>query len=161
MNFTFGINLPLSQHMQVNFFLSLGALLSAIAAVLHIGIIVKGAAWYRFFGAGEAFAVASEQGKLWPHGITLAIAVILFSWSAYALSGAGLWPPLPLLRLALLTITVVYLLRGAAVLPLLLFARNKVTPFIAWSSAICLLYGVVHALGLAQVWNRLPSWWAL
>ncbi len=137
--------------MQINLFLTLGATLSAVAAVLHILIVIKGAPWYRFFGAGESFAVAAEQGKLWPHIATLGIALVLLIWSVYALSGAGVLQPLPLLRIALVSITAIYLLRGAAVLPLLLFARGKVTPFIAWSSAVCLGYGIVHAIGLMQV----------
>ena len=141
--------------MQHNPFLILGALMSAIAAALHVGIVVKGAPWYRSFGAGEAFATAAEQKKLWPHVATLAIAFVLFVWSAYALSGAGLLRPLPYLQLALLAITGVYLLRGAALLPLLAFSRDKATPFIVWSSAVCLLYGAVHAAGLAQVWHKL------
>jgi hypothetical protein len=141
--------------MQANPLLTLGALLSAIAAVLHVCIVFKGASWYRFFGAGESFAVAAEQGKFWPPAITLGIALVLFSWSAYALSGAGLMRPLPLLPLALLAITGVYLLRGAVLIPLLLFARSKATPFLVWSSVVCLIYGIVHAVGLAQVWPRL------
>ncbi len=141
--------------MQINFFLTLGAILSAVAAVLHILIVIKGASWYRFFGAGESFAVAAEQGKLWPHIATLGITLVLLIWSAYSLSGAGVLRPLPFLPLGLVVITAVYLLRGAAVFPLLLFARNKVTPFVAWSSAICLVYGIVHACGLAQIWSSL------
>jgi hypothetical protein len=141
--------------MQINLFLTLGAALSAVAALLHILIVIKGAPWYRFFGAGESFAVAAEQGKLWPHIATLGIALVLFVWSAYALSGAGVLQALPLLRIALIVITTIYLLRGAAVLPLLLFARSKVTPFVVWSSAICLVYGIVHAVGLVQVWPHL------
>ena len=141
--------------MQYNPFLIFGAILSAIAAALHIGIVAKGAPWYRFFGAGEVFATAAEQKKLWPHLATLAIAIVLFVWSAYALSGAGLLRPLPYLQFALLAITGIYLLRGAALFPLLAFSRDKVTPFIIWSSSICLLFGAVHAVGLVQVWHRL------
>ena len=141
--------------MQYNPFLFIGALLSAIAAVLHIGIIVKGAPWYRFFGAGEDFAKAAEQGKLWPHLATFGIAIVLAAWSAYAFSGAGLIAPLPLLKLALAAITTIYLLRGAVLFPILAFARNKATPFVIWSSVICLVYGIVHAIGLVQVWQRL------
>ena len=141
--------------MQVNILLCLGAALSAMAAVLHIGIVIKGAPWYRFFGAGEAFAVAAERGRAWPHVVTLGIAAVLLAWSAYALSGAGALRPLPLLLPALLIIAAVYLLRGAVVLPMLLFARSKATPFVVWSSVICLAFGIVHAVGLSQVWPHL------
>ena len=41
-------------------------------------------------------------------------AVAALLWAAYALAGAGVVKPLPLLRLALVLITMVYLLRGLA-----------------------------------------------
>ena len=141
--------------MDINLFLVAGALLSAIAAVLHIGIVIGGPSWYRFFGAGEQLAVAAEKKKMWPHIITLGIAAVLFGWAAYALSGAGVIEPLPFARVALVVIAAIYMLRGAALIPLLLFARNKATPFLIWSSVICLVYGAVHVSGVIQVWPRL------
>jgi hypothetical protein len=36
--------------------------LSAAAALLHIAVIVGGAEWYRFFGAGEGMARLAERG---------------------------------------------------------------------------------------------------
>jgi hypothetical protein len=141
--------------MNTNIFLALGAALSTIAALLHIGIIVKGANWYRFFGAGEQFAQAAERGERWQDVITFGIAVVLFTWAAYALSGAGVLSRLPLLRYALIIITGIYLLRGLVIVPMALLSFDKVTPFWVWSSLICLSFGVVHAIGLAQVWHRL------
>ena len=141
--------------MNPNPWLLTGAVLSAIAALLHIGIIVKGASWYRFFGAGERFARAAESGERWQDVVTLGIAAVLALWSAYALSGAGVIAPLPWLKLALSLITAVYLLRGLALLPALVVARDKVTPFLFWSSVVCIGYGVFHLLGLVQVWDRL------
>ena len=52
-------------------------------------------------------------------------------------------------------ITGVYLLRGFASLPLLLFARSKATPFLVWSSLVCIGFGLVHLLGVLQVWPQL------
>jgi hypothetical protein len=141
--------------MTINLALGFGALLSAIAALLHLGIIAKGASWYRFFGAGERFAQAAERGERWPDAITFGISIVLFAWAAYALSGAGAIERLPLLRYALIAITAIYLLRGLAIVPMFLFAPDKVTPFTIWSSLICLGFGIVHAIGLAQVWDRL------
>ncbi|AKU21141.1 hypothetical protein [Massilia sp. NR 4-1] len=138
-----------------NMALLLGAALSAIAALLHLGIIVGGPAWYRFFGAGERMATMAEQGKLYPAVLTLGIAAVLAVWAAYALSGAGLLAPLPLLKAGLCVIAAVYLLRGLAIVPLLTVARSKSTPFLLWSSVICLGYGIVHAIGLRQIWHTL------
>ncbi len=138
-----------------NVFLLVGGMLSAIAAVLHVGIILGGAPWYRFFGAGEGMARAAEAGRLYPAIVTTWIALVLAAWSAYALSGAGLLQRLPLLRPALALITLVYLLRGLAILPLVSLARANSTPFLVWSSLICLVYGLVHAIGLMQVWKTI------
>lgn len=141
--------------MPYNIPLIIGAALSAIAALMHVGIIVGGPAWYRFFGAGERFASAAAAGRWYPAVITLGIAAVLASWSAYALSGAGIVEPLPLLKAMLVAITAVYLLRGLVILPLLVGERSKLTPFVVWSSLICLGYGAVHLLGLVQVWSVL------
>jgi hypothetical protein len=135
--------------------LVLAAGLNAVAALLHVGIIIGGASWYRFFGAGERMASAAAKGRLYPAVVTSGIAGVLALWSAYALSGAGIIEPLPLLKLALIVITSAYLLRGFAIVPLLTFARPKSTPFLLWSSLVCIVYGAVHLLGLSQVWSRL------
>jgi hypothetical protein len=135
--------------------LVIAACLSALAALLHIGIVIGGATWYRFFGAGERMASAAAAGRVYPAIVTLGIASVLALWSAYALSGAGIIEPLPWLKPALTAITGIYLVRGLAIVPLLTFARSKSTPFLVWSSLVCTIYGAVHVLGLTQVWPHL------
>ncbi|MEO4045852.1 hypothetical protein AAFN46_02020 [Pseudomonas sp. CAU 1711] len=138
-----------------NTWLIIAAGLSAVAALLHIAIIFGGAQWYRFFGAGERMAVAATAGHWYPAVVTAGIALVLSTWSAYALSGAGIIQPLPLLKLGLSVITAIYLVRGLAIVPLLVVAREKATPFLLWSSAICCAYGIIHLLGLMQIWPSL------
>ncbi len=142
-------------HAAVNMPLAAGAVLSAIAALLHLGIIAGGPAWYRFFGAGEGMARAAEQGKRFPALVTLGIAAVLGAWSAYALAGAGVIGTLPMLKAALVGITAVYLVRAFAYAPLVLAKGGRITPFVVWSSLICLVYGLVHLLGLVQRWQAL------
>lgn len=132
-------------------------MLSAVAALLHLAVIAGGPEWYRFFGAGEAMARAAAAGSLRPTLITIGIASILAIWSAYALAGAGVLPRLPLTRLALAAITLVYLTRGLIVVPVLLVGYPPATPFNIWSSVIVLGYGVVHAIGLSHAWTRLGA----
>jgi len=139
----------------VNIPLAVGALLSAVAALLHLGIIAGGPAWYRFFGAGERYARAAADGRWYPAIVTLGIAAVLFAWSAYALAGAGVVKPLPFLKAALVAITAVYLVRGIAFAPLVVAQGGTITPFVVWSSVICLGYGVVHLVGLVQRWTAL------
>jgi hypothetical protein len=145
-------------HSAGSTFLALGAGLSAIAALAHVAIVIGGPAWYRFFGAGEGMARLASQGSWYPALITLAIALVLASWSAYALSGAGWLPELPHVRLALVAITAVYLLRGVGGLFLAFFAPGGNSPaFWVWSSVICLAFGAVHAAGLARAWHALAG----
>ena len=139
---------------EYNLALMIAAALSAIAGALHIGVVLVGPRWYRLFGAGEKLARAAEMGRAYPALITFGIAFVLFSWAAYALSAAGVLGPLPLLRPALVAISLVYLLRGVAG-PVILKGTGRSQRFIYISSAICLGFALVHLLGLAQVWNRL------
>lgn len=141
----------------MNILLVVGAALSAVAAVLHLCVIAGGAPWYRFFGAGEEMARAAEAGRLFPAVVTFAIALVLALWAVYALSGAGAIRQLPWTKPALMAITSVYLARGLAVVPLLTWMRSESTPFLVWSSVICLGYGLVHLVGLMQVWSRLEA----
>jgi hypothetical protein len=138
-----------------NAWLVVAAALSGVAALLHVAIVFGGAPWYRFFGAGEAMALAAESGRAYPAIVTIGIALVLGLWAAYALSGAGLLSALPLLKWCLTAITAVYLLRGLGIVPLYLFAREQATPFMVWSSIICIGYGVVHLVGIIQAWSKL------
>lgn len=141
--------------MAHNIPLILGAVLSGIAALLHICVIFGGPAWYRFFGAGERMASGAAAGHWYPPIVTLLIACMLAVWAAYALSGAGVLQPLPLLAFVLPAITAVYLLRGLVVVALFVFDRRRLSAFWVWSSLVCLVYGLVHLLGLVQVWETL------
>lgn len=132
-----------------------GAALSALAAALHLGCIIFGAPWYRFFGAGERMAQLALAGSWYPAAVTTAIAAVLATWSIYALSGAGVIRRLPFLRTALCIITGIYLLRGTIILPFMNQFPDRSPAFWLWSSAICFTIGLVHFYGLRQVWPRL------
>jgi len=135
----------------MNRWLIAGGVLSAIAAALHLAIIVGGPDWYRFFGAGEEFARAAAAGAAWPGLITAGIASVLALWSAYAFSGAGLIPRLPLLRLGLVVISAIYLLRGLFLCPGVVIGDS----FTIWSSLIVLVYGAAYAIGTWRGWASL------
>lgn len=135
--------------------LIIGASLSAAAAVAHLTCILIGAPAYRFLGAGERMARAVEARKLRPTLTTLAISCVLFSWSAYALSGAGIIGTLPLTKLALAGISAIYLARAIA-FPLLKRAFPENTRAFWWvSSCICGVIGLCHAYGVSTLWREL------
>lgn len=145
--------------MTIDFLIVAGAL-SFVASASHIGIILGGPSWYRFFGAGEAMANMAEQKLLRPTLITLAIALVLACWGFYAWSGAGLIIKLPLVKLALIGITGIYLLRGVGglIAPFVShhpqISQNS-TRFWLWSSSICIAFAVIHLKGLVDHWSTL------
>lgn len=138
-----------------NKYLLIAALCCVLAALAHIGCIVFGADWYRFFGAGEQMAHMAEQGLWYPTLVTSVIAVILFIWACYGLSGSGAIKPLPLTRLALVLISGIFLLRGVAFVGLMpMFPENSSTFWLV-SSGICLFLGGLFAFGTVQQWSKL------
>jgi uncharacterized membrane protein YwzB len=139
----------------MNIYLGIGGVLSAIAAILHLGCIYFGASWYRFFGAGEQMAQLAEKGSSQPTIVTSVIFLILTTWSLYAFSAAGLITKFPLLRLALVLITFIYMARGIAGFFLINSPMGRSPEFWLWSSAICLTIGIFHLIGLKQQWENL------
>ena len=143
---------------MANPFLLIGAALSAIAALLHLGCIFFGASWYRFFGAGERMVRLAEAGSIRPTIVTMGIAAVLVLWSLFALSGAGVVPRLPLARFALCTITTMYLIRGLIGMVFAVAAPGTHgVAFWWWSSVICLGIGALYLVGTQQAWSYL-SW---
>ena len=134
-------------------FFVLAAIFSATAAFAHVGCIIYGSSWYRFFGAGKKMEDWADRGDFRHILITGFIAAILAIWSLYALSGAQIIMELPLLRLGLWLIACIYLLRGGAGMIALLYPkwleqREANTNFVLYSSLICIAGGVFYFIGL-------------
>jgi hypothetical protein len=138
-----------------NPWLIVAGVLSAAAGLLHLAIIAGGPDWYRFFGAGEHMARMAELGLLRPALITAGVAGMLAIWAAYAFAGAGLIPRLPLMRTALVAITILYMLRALVVIPLL--ALGQASLFLIWSSLIVLVCGLAYAAGTWRAWSALSA----
>ena len=138
-------------------YLKLAGALSFIAAAMHLAIIFGGPKWYRFFGAGERMAEMAAQGQVQPTLITLSVAAVLGLWGVYAWSAAGIFPQLPLMKLALILITLVYLTGGVlGLLAPFISSHPQVTQnsvvFWVWSSIICLAFGLIHLKGVFDKW---------
>ena len=133
--------------------LTIGASLSAAAALAHLACIAIGAPAYRLMGAGERMARAVEAGQRRPTLVTLAVTGVLLVWAAFALSGAGVLAPLPLTKFALVAISIAYLGRAVA-FPLLKpsFPGNSNTFWVV-SSGVCGIIGLVHAYGTVVLWR--------
>jgi len=138
-----------------NLTLVLAGVCSFIAALAHLACIVGGPTWYLAMGAGQRMAELAARDHWYPAVVTTAIASVLSVWGLYALSGAGTIRPLPLLKLALCAITAVYLVRGLFFFLLKPYFPGNSPAFWYWSSGICLVIGLLHLVGLYQMWSRL------
>jgi hypothetical protein len=78
--------------------------------VLHLALVFK-PQWYRHFGADELVQL-HEQGSRFTVLVRFGLTLMFAVWGAYALSGAGVIKQLPLLRISLIAIGVIYILRS-------------------------------------------------
>lgn len=139
----------------MNKYLIVGGILTAIAALLHLGIIVGGANWYRFFGAGEKMAQMAEAGALEPAIITFFIFLLLATMSVYAFAGTQLMPALPLQKFVLTVGAVGFILRGLFGLPMVYLNDHpymlelRLKPiFMIVTSVVVTGIGVLYFLGI-------------
>lgn len=129
--------------------------LSVMASLIHIAIIIGGAEWYRFFGAGEQMARLAESGSPYPALVTTGIAAILLVWGLYAYSAAGLLLKLPFIRFVLSLVTFIYLARGLAGITLPFVSQHPIIlqqslSFWLISSTICIAFGLTYLAGLIR-----------
>lgn len=138
----------------MNYLLIIAATFNLLAALLHLGCILFGASWYKFFGVGDKTISFLVHKKWAVDALTSLIIILLCICAVYALSGAGLIRPLPFLKFILGMICATYILRGIIgfISPRFRnhFAGNSA---IFWnvSSAICLVVGLIHLLGIFQM----------
>lgn len=139
----------------MNIYLILAGVLSTTAATLHVGCIMFGAPWYRFFGAGEQMVLLSERGSIKPTIITSTITLTLATWASYAFSAAGLIGRFPFTRTTLVMITSIYFGRGIVGVFFINNPIERSPQFWLWSSVMCLFIGAIHLIGLQQQWTSL------
>ena len=128
------------------YFLILGSGVSFFIAVLHLALVFK-PQWYRYFGADELVRL-HEQGSPFTVLVTSGLALMFAVWGAYALSGAGVIGQLPLLRTLLISIGVIYVLRGLLLPSELLKVLQSGYPvrFVVFSTG-SLVAGLLYLVG--------------
>ncbi len=141
-----------------SFLLILAGILSFGAAIFQ-AVIAFVPEWSAAFGAGDAL-VSNPPLLL---GLGLLVAFVLVIFGLYGLSGAGVIRRLPLLRLGLLGIGLLYMLVGInfifqvlAVLGIL--PSTQPAPlYLMLVSFGALAAGLAYLIGLATSWKRLSS----
>lgn len=139
-----------------SFLLILAGVLSFCAAIFQ-AVIAFVPEWSATFGAGDA--LVSNPPLLLTLGLLVALVLVIFG--LYGLSGAGVIRRLPLLRLGLLVIGLLYLLVGInfifqalAVLGILPSIQSMPVYQLLVSFG-ALVASLAYLIGLAVCWKRL------
>lgn len=138
--------------------LLLAGLVNIGLALMHVAIALIGPTAYVYFGVPD-LAQAATGGSPWPAIVTLALAGVFALWGVYALSGAGIVARLPLMRIVLLAVSVIYVLRGAIVVPdVARWLRGDAYPLRQTAfSASALVIGLMILGGVVGRWRYLAA----
>jgi hypothetical protein len=139
--------------------LTLAGLFVLGIAVLHVACAIVGPAAYRYFGAGEQMASWAAAGSPVPAVVTLLLALVFGLFGVYALSAAGRFRPLPVVRPVVIAIGSIFALRGlAVVLEIVKLVREPESIPVREPvfSAVALVVGAAYLVG-ALGWRTTRS----
>ena len=96
--------------------ISAGFVASA-SAIWHLLCIIGGPKWFAFARAPQQIIDSSQQGTLLAPIGTIIVASLMFACTVFAFSGAGLMCKVPLLKSALITISILCIVRALIAIP--------------------------------------------
>ncbi|MGF1464244.1 MAG: hypothetical protein ACFB2Z_13995 [Maricaulaceae bacterium] len=128
--------------------LIVGAMGLFVAASAHVWAIFAGPEAYAAMGAPPNIVRTAKAGDGLAACVTTGIAFVISLWALYGISGAGVIPRLPWLRLGLSGIAAVLLLRGLIVVPVLISEPGRLQVFDYWSAGVCFGVGALYAVGV-------------
>jgi hypothetical protein len=91
--------------------------IACASSIWHLLCIFGGAHWFAFARAPQQIIDSSQQGTLLAPIGTVIVASLMFSCTVFAFSAAGLIRKVPLLKSALMTISILCILRGLIAIP--------------------------------------------
>ena len=127
-------------------FLIVGGLIAGVAALWHLLMIIGGANWYAFARAPLYIVESAKEGTFIAPVGAIAIAFLMFTCAAYSFSGAGIFGKIPLLKLALPTISFICLVRGLYISPVF-FPLKALGVWHLIASSVWFFVGICFLLG--------------
>ena len=145
--------------MNGNRLLVSAAVLSFLIAALHLVIVFVGAEGYRYFGAGEEMAQADAAGSWGPAIITSIITIFFAVFGLYALAGANVIRKLPFLKIALVIISIIFVLRGAGIIAdaYMMSVDPSYPARMLLFSLVALVTGLCFLIGTRKNWRSLSA----
>ena len=131
-------------------FLVSAGVIAGLTATWHLLMIIGGVGWYGFARAPQYIIESANAKTLLAPMAAIGIAILMFTCATYAFSGAGVIRKIPLLKSALIVISLICLARGVIISPLFYPVRLLGTWHLVASSVwffvgICFLLGAVNA----------------
>ncbi len=135
-----------------NYLLALGGYFSLSLAALQVSGIWWSPQAIRYLGGPADLSV--KEPALYAF-LCVAFAMIVVLFGLYGLSGAGQIRRMPLLRTALITVTLIYLLRGLLVIPQIVVGMRHpgLLRFLIFS-VISLAVGIVYGAGVVSLYRH-------
>ena len=138
-----------------NKFLMVGGLIAGLAVIWHLLMIIGGPSWYVFARAPRYIVESAREGTFVAPVGAVAIAMLMFTCAAYAFSGAGLIRKIPLLKLALPTISFICLVRGLYFSPIFFSLKvlgvwHLVASSVWFFVGVCFLLGTFSQIGAKE-----------
>lgn len=130
-------------------FLIAGGIISGLAASWHLLMIIGGPNWYAFARAPQYIVDSAKDGTFIAPVGAIAIAILMFTCTAYSFSGAGLLGKIPLLKTALTIIAFICLVRGLYISPLF-YSVKMLGIWHLIASAVWFFVGICFLIGAAD-----------
>jgi hypothetical protein len=128
--------------------LVVGGVIAGATAIWHLLMIAGGPSWYAFGHAPPYIVESAKQNTFIAPIAAVIIASLMFACTAYSFSGAGLIRKIPLLKSALVTISIICLARALVTVPVFLQGRmdtwNLVASFGWFFVGVCYLIGAIE-----------------
>ncbi len=98
-------------------FLVSAGVIAGLTATWHLLMIIGGVGWYGFARAPQYIIESANAKTLLAPMAAIGIAILMFTCATYAFSGAGVIRKIPLLKSALIVISLICLARGVIISP--------------------------------------------
>jgi hypothetical protein len=139
------MELALSLSVQSKFLISAGVIASA-SAIWHLLCIFGGPSWFAFARAPQQIIESAQQGTMLAPIGTIIVATLMFACSVFAFSAAGIIRKVPLLKSALLTISLLCILRALSAIPTIA-TSNGLDVWQIVASAVWFYVGICFVTG--------------
>jgi putative oxidoreductase len=140
--------------MKANIYLQIGGIFSLTFAVFQVSAIFWSQELLVYFGG--PVQMQAENPLLYIFAC-LFVGVLVVLCGLYALSGAGKFRRLPLLRTVLIVVTTVFILRSFLIIPILkimfTYPERNVFRFLVFS-IIALVVGIIHLVGVIRLFKQ-------